>query len=362
MAFFDPTKFKKNLLKTIESISLGFNDPCYWYSTSSYALNYLISGSFFKGVPLSKVTIIAGEPAAGKSYLTANIVRNAQKDGVFVILVDTENALDEKWLQALGVDTDPAKLMREQIAMVDDLAKTVSEFMKIYVSEYGQLPKVERPKVLFVVDSLGMLMVPTEKNQFDGGEVSKGDMGRLPKAMKAFVKNCVIQFAEHNIGLVATQHTYASQNQYAPDDVITGGVGLQYAASIVVTLKKGKLKEDEDGKKIKEVLGIRSKATVVKTRYNKPFEAVELKIPWSTGMDPYSGLVDLFEGQGILRKDGKMLGYTDKQGVYTKYFRNDWSDEKLDIIMRDVMERIESGEMTLHQTIVEDTDEDTDEE
>ena len=362
MALFDPTKFKKNLLKTIESISLGFNDPCYWYSTSSYALNYLISGSFYKGIPLSKVTIIAGEPAAGKSYLTANIIRNAQKDNVFVILVDTENALDESWLQALGVDTSKDKLMRQQIAMVDDLAKTVSEFMKIYKEEFGKLPKEERPKVLFVVDSLGMLMVPTEQNQFNEGEVSKGDMGRLPKAMKAFIKNCVIQFAEHNIGLVGTQHTYSSQNQYAPDDVISGGVGLQYAASIVVTLKKGKLKEDEDGKKIKEVLGIRSKATVVKTRYNKPFESVELKIPWSTGMDPYSGLVDLFEGQGILRKDGKMLGYTDKNGVYTKYFRNDWTHEKLDLIMREFTEKIESGELSLHQTfnedeIVEDDDE-----
>ena len=51
----------QNLTKSITGMSAGFNDPIDWISTGNYALNYLISGDFNKGVPLGKVTVFAGE-------------------------------------------------------------------------------------------------------------------------------------------------------------------------------------------------------------------------------------------------------------------------------------------------------------
>ena len=110
---FDVSKFRKNLTKSITGMSSGFHDPTDWISTGNFALNYLISGDFHKGVPLGKVTVFAGEPASGKSYFcSANIVKAAQEQNIFVILIDSENALDENWLQALGVDTDEKKLLK----------------------------------------------------------------------------------------------------------------------------------------------------------------------------------------------------------------------------------------------------------
>ena len=101
---FDISKFRKDITKSIQGLSIGFNDPTDWISTGNYALNYLISGDFNRGIPLGKVTVFAGESGAGKSYIcSGNIVKNAQDQGIFVILVDTENALDESWLHALGV-------------------------------------------------------------------------------------------------------------------------------------------------------------------------------------------------------------------------------------------------------------------
>ena len=94
---FDVTKFRKSLTKSIDGLGIGFNDPTDWISTGNYALNYLVSGDFHKGVPLGKVTVLAGESGAGKSYIAAgNIVKSAQEQGIFVVLIDTENALDEK--------------------------------------------------------------------------------------------------------------------------------------------------------------------------------------------------------------------------------------------------------------------------
>ena len=110
---FDVSKFRKEITKSIEGLSIGFNDPTDWINTGNYALNYLISGDFNKGVPLGKVTVFAGESGSGKSFIcSGNLVRHAQQQGIFVVLIDSENALDEKWLHALGVDTTEDKLLK----------------------------------------------------------------------------------------------------------------------------------------------------------------------------------------------------------------------------------------------------------
>jgi RecA/RadA recombinase len=332
---FDVSKFRKTLTKSIDGLGFGFNDPTDWISTGNYALNYLISSRFDYGIPLGKVTVFAGESGAGKSYIcSGNIVKNAQDQGIFVVLIDSENALDEKWLHALGVDTDESKLLKLNMAMIDDVAKTISEFMK----EYKGMAEEGRAKVLFVVDSLGMLLTPTDINQFDAGDL-KGDMGRKPKALTALVRNCVNMFGSYNVGLVCTNHTYASQDMFDPDDKISGGQGFIYASSIVVAMRKLKLKTDEDGNKTTTVNGIRAACKIMKTRYAKPFEAVQVEIPYETGMSPYSGMTNLAEAKGLLKKEGNSLVYTTADGEVIKQFRKAWDrNEKngLDIIMKDL--------------------------
>ena len=334
---FDVSKFRTSLTKNIQGISVGFeSDPNTWVSTGNYTLNYLISGDFQRGIPLGRVTMLAGESGSGKSLIASgNIIKNAQEQGIFCVALDSENALHEDWLQALGVDTSPEKLLRINVAMVDDVAKIISDFITNYSKEYDGKEEADKPKILFVIDSLGMLLTPTDVDQFDKGDL-KGDMGRKPKALTALVRNAVNMFGSHNVGLVATNHTYASQDMFDPDDKISGGQGFIYASSIVVAMRKLKLKEDEDGNKVSDVRGIRAACKVMKTRYAKPFEGVQVKIPYEQGMDPYSGLIDLFEKANLLKKSGNRLQYIAKDGTEHIEFRKNWDGEKLQIIMNDV--------------------------
>ena len=332
---FDASKFRKNITKSVPGMSVGFRDPDTWVSTGNYTLNKLISNDFHKGVPLGKVTVFAGESGAGKSFIAAgNLVKNAQDQGIFVVLIDSENALDESWLHALNVDTTPEKLLKLNVAMIDDVAKIISDFMKDYKAEYADKDDEERHKVLFVIDSLGMMMTPTDVDQFNRGDM-KGDMGSKPKALAALVRNSVNMFGDYNVGLVATNHTYASQDMFDPDDKISGGQGFIYASSIVVAMRKLKLKVDADGNKTSQVHGIRAACKVMKTRYSKPFESVQVEIPYETGMSPYSGLVEFFEAKGLLIKQGNRLKYMTKAGEEMIEFRKNWTDEKLDIVMND---------------------------
>jgi RecA/RadA recombinase len=218
------------------------------------------------------------------------------------------------------------------MSMIDDVAKTISTFM----ADYKDMAEEDRPKVLFVVDSLGMLLTPTDVDQFNKGDM-KGDMGRKPKALTALVRNTVNMFGSHNVGMVCTNHTYASQDMFDPDDKISGGQGFIYASSIVVAMRKLKLKEDEAGNKISEVRGIRAACKVMKTRYAKPFEGVQVKIPYETGMNPYSGLLELFEAKGVIEKSGNRLKYTTLDGEELLEYRKNWNGELLDKVMSDYL-------------------------
>jgi RecA/RadA recombinase len=238
------------------------------------------------------------------------------------------------------------------MAMIDDVAKTIHEFMK----EYKTMEEGSRPKVLFVIDSLGMLLTPTDINQFEAGDL-KGDMGRKPKALTALVRNCVNMFGSYNVGLVATNHTYASQDMFDPDDKISGGQGFIYASSIVVAMRKLKLKTDADGNKTTTVNGIRAACKIMKTRYAKPFESVQVEIPYETGMSPFSGLVDLAEAKGLLKKEGNSLVYVTPDGEIIKQFRKAWErNEKdgLNIIMANYSTSLAKvGEEIVEETVNE---------
>jgi hypothetical protein len=124
-------------------------------------------------------------------------------------------------------------------------------------------------------------------------------------------------------------------------------------------MRKLKLKEDEDGNKISEVKGIRSACKIMKTRYAKPFESVQVKIPYETGMNPHSGLVDLFEGKGLLAKDGNSLKYTMSDGTVIKQFRKAWERNENDSLARAMADfeanphRVEAA-----PTIIEETEND----
>lgn len=335
---FDVSKFRKSVTKSIEGISLGFNDPKTWLNTGSYVLNYLISRDFFKGIPLEgKFTMIAGESGSGKSYVASgNVIKDAQEQGIFVVLFDSENALDTAWLHQLGVDTSEDKLLKVNASMIDDVTKFIMDFVKDYKISYADAAREDKPKILFVVDSLGMLLTPTDKAQAEAGDM-KGDMGRKAKQLTAMCRNLVAVIASENIGLVATNHVYASGDQYNPDDIIAGGKMIEFASSIIVSMNKRKLKEDEEGNKLKVVQGIRSAVQVRKSRYNQPFQKIEVRIPYTTGMDPFSGLFDFFLNKGVLVKEGNRYKYESPNGKSNSFaeFRKNITNEQYMTIMQE---------------------------
>jgi hypothetical protein len=121
-------------------------------------------------------------------------------------------------------------------------------------------------------------------------------------------------------------------------------------------MKKLKLKEDEAGNKVTDVLGIRAGCKIMKTRYAKPFEDIQIQIPYETGMNPYSGFFDLIEKRGLIKKEGNRYSYTDLNGEVHKYFRKEWSKNE-NGIMDLVMSEFGQQDQAINTPVVEDTEE-----
>jgi len=270
----DMSKFASSVTKKL-NVSHGFNDPTIWVDTGNYMLNYLISGDFHKGIPLSKVSMFAGASGSGKSLIVSGmLVKHAQDRGIIPVVFDTENALDEAWLKNFGIDTSPEKMLRFQVSMINDVGKIMHEFIKDYRDNYSDVDPKERPCFLFVVDSLGMLLTDTDVDQFSKGDM-KGDMGRKPKQLNALVRNLVNQIADLNIGVVCTNHTYASQDMFDPDDKISGGC-LIAGTKIITSDGVKSIEEMEIGDYV--LSNDNNYHEVIQTwQYDKPTFTVELE-------------------------------------------------------------------------------------
>jgi RecA/RadA recombinase len=98
------TNFEKDMEKS--GIYVGDEPVRYWFSTGNYVLNKTISGSFSRGIPQGRIVCYAGPSGAGKSYLLCNALREAQKEGAFVVVLDTEHALDKEFAAKIGVNVN----------------------------------------------------------------------------------------------------------------------------------------------------------------------------------------------------------------------------------------------------------------
>jgi recombination protein RecA len=287
--------FKKGLEK-IEGVNVGISAPNFWYSTGNYALNRNLSGSFFRGIPEGRITAFVGPSGSGKSFLSSNILKSAQDAGAHIVVMDSENAIDLEFLGKLGVKTDEEHLTYLQVGTIEDVNSICSEFFSTYEKEYGRF-NYDAPKIVMLLDSLAMLSTETEETNYDKEGVVKGDMGQRAKRSKAMLRMILSRIARLPITFILTDHVYPADPLKGDGEwAITNST--RFFPSIIGLITRLKLREDS------AVIGIRMRVEAFKTRFAKLGSKVEIEVPYSTGMSPYSGLLESLEVDGIVTKGG----------------------------------------------------------
>ena len=290
--------FQKSVNK-MEGVTQDGSPPKYWFSTGNHVLNRIVSGSFMKGIPQGRVTALCGPSGAGKSFLLGNILKQAQAEGAHVLVIDSESALDDDWMSAIGVDVHE-NYSYVGVNTIPQCVKVMSTFIKGFIADYGHLPVEEQPKVIIAIDSLDMLMTESESEKFAHGE-TVGDQGQHPKQIKSMLRTTGSSIKSSAISILATKQVYYGGMEHHRMTgegmwVINGSVRYSCSQIILVT----KLKMKDDATKLYE--GIRMKAEAFKTRFCKPFQTVMIEVPYDKGMNRWSGLLEVALGLGVVRK------------------------------------------------------------
>ena len=309
-------KFKREISK-LENVSTEFAPPDIWYSTGNYALNRAVSGSYMSAIPSGRLTGFVGPAAAGKSYIICNIIREAQKEGTHCLVLDSENALDPKFMSKIGVNISEDMLTYAQIVTIQDCTSVISEFFSSYDKEYGRLNK-EAPKLMIVLDSLGNCLTDGENEKFEKG-IQTGDQGQSAKNKKHLMRTLVSRLPRYNAAFVFTDQVYP-QDPKAGDGLWAVTNGVKYAASQIALLTKLKLKEEST------VVGIMMRVETYKSRFVKPGTRIELEIPYSTGLSSTSGLIECWENDGVITKEGYSF-LVEVDGKVVKFKKSELTDE-----------------------------------
>ena len=317
MATFSLLKEFRKKLDKMENVSTIFQPPKKWYSTGNYAINRVLSGSYIRGYPAGRLSLFAGPSASGKSFLTCNAIREAQNEGAFILVIDSENALDPVFMKKIGVDISPDKLQYIQVVTIQDVTKVLSDFLVGYEKEFGRYNK-DALDVLIVLDSLGNLLTAGEDEKFEKG-VQTGDQGQSAKLKKHLLRSLVARFARLDIPMLFTDQVYPQDPMLGDGPwAITNGV--KYSTSQIALLTKLNLKEDAN------FIGIKLRVESYKSRFAKPKTKTEVEVPYSTGMNKFSGVVELLESDGIVTKEGHSVTTT-VNGEVLKFKESTLTDE-----------------------------------
>lgn len=314
-----------------------------WIDTGSLALNAIISGSLYGGIPMGRLTGFVGPESCGKTLMANKIMANAQKKGMHVAYFDTEGALDQNTATRLGCDTSKIKHVPSEIT--ENCRNQIVKFLDTVVE------KGLKGKVMLVIDSLGNLITTQEKKKIDEGSDTP-DMGNRAKALKSMMRAITHSAAKANCPVVFTNHIYDDPSAMHPTAIKkqAGGSGPLYMASVIVQMAKKTEKADDSKNKdsnsettilSKGINGLTLRAFTTKNRFVAPFLEIEMYLNFRTGLNKYSGLLEMAEGYGVLEKAGHRYVFNGE----TLGFFKDWkdNDEVWNKILPELEKKLQAG-------------------
>jgi RecA/RadA recombinase len=276
--------------------------------SGSYMLNAVLSGSIFGGIPNNKITAFAGESATGKTFFVLGVAKQFLLDNPDggIVYYDTEAAVTKQMMEERGVDTT-----RVIISQPDTIQKFRTHAMKT-IDMYEKSP--DRPPMLFILDSLGLLS--TEKEVADTTEGK--DVRDMTKSqlIKGAFRVLTLKLAKIGVPMIVTNHVYEVIGSYMPMKEMGGGSGLKYAASTIAYLSKKKVRDGT------EITGIIIKAKMFKSRLAKENAQAEVLLSYTGGLDRHYGLLEFGEKHGIFKKSGNRYEMGESK-LYSKQILKD---------------------------------------
>ena len=315
-----------------------------WIPTGSRWLDSMICKGKLAGIPVGKVTEIAGLEATGKSYMAAQVAANAQKMGIDVVYFDSESAIDPSFLERTGCDLE--RLLYVQATSVEVVLETIEELL-------GS----SENRMLFIWDSLAL--TPSVSDV-------EGDFNPL-SSMAVKARILAKGMSKLTVPIANSQSTFLVLNQLktnitrSPSEALTtpymtpGGKAMIYAYSLRIWLTGRKAKAsyvlDDKGFRI----GSEVKVKLEKSRFGTQGRQCTFKILWGEeiGVQDEESWFEAIKGSKSLSNSGSWYSLEYEDGTVDKFQPSKWmkaleSDKfkarVLEIMDREVIQKFDKRE------------------
>jgi len=285
-----------------------------WVSTGSSLLDLAISNRPEGGFPVGRIIELQGMEASGKSLIVAHTLANTQKKGGLAVYIDTENALSEEFLRAVGVDV--ANMLYVPLETIEDAFEAIENIIEtVRKSSKNRL-------VTIALDSVSAATTKIEQDadyDKDGWATAKAIV--MSKAMRK-ITNII---AKQRVLLVCTSQLREKMGVMFGDKYTTsGGKALGFHASCRIRLKGiGKLKSGSG--KTEQIIGVQTEAQVIKNRMGPPFKKATFDIYFSSGIDDYNSWLTLMKDYGVIKQSGAYYTLVNEEtGEEIRFMSKQW--------------------------------------
>ena len=273
-----------------------------WVSTGSPMLDLAISNRPNGGLPVGRITEITGLEGSGKSLLAAHSIADTQKKGGLGVYIDTENAMNQEFLEAIGVDVN--KMLYVPLETVEDIFEAIDSIIESVRSSD------KKKLVTIVVDSVAGASTKVEISaDYDQAGYATQKAIIISKAMRK-VTNLI---GRERISLIFTNQLRTRMGVSFGDPWTTsGGKAIAFHSSCRLRLKQmGQLKSKVGG--VDQVVGIKTRAQVIKNRMGPPLRSVDYDIYFDSGIDNYGSWLQMMKSYKLVGQSGAWYTYVDKE-------------------------------------------------
>jgi recombination protein RecA len=288
-----------------------------WIPTGSRWLDSIVSRGHLAGIPVGKISEIAGLQSTGKSYMAAQVAANAQKMGIDVAYFDSESAISSEFLEAAGCN-------------VDDILYIQAESVEFVLEQIEDLLGTGN-KWLFIWDSLALTPSRTD---IEGDFNPQSSMAVKPRILSKGMSKLAIPLANANATLLVLNQLKTNITSNVAEAMTTpyftpGGKAMQYAYSLRIWLTGRKAKAsrvlDERGFQI----GSEVKAKLEKSRFGTAGRICNFKILWGdlVGVQDKESWLDAVKSSEHLTVSGAWYTLQYEDGTSEKFQASKWMEK-----------------------------------